>query len=92
MRLPTWLLAVSPLYSLAVSSSFTSCNATTLHSVSFISRGWLVAFAMSKEKRREFYLRKAKEAEEQVASTNDSDMKAKWQKIAEDYRALARLT
>jgi hypothetical protein len=47
---------------------------------------------MSKEDRRQFYMRKAKEAEDQAAKAKTDDLKLKWLKVAEDYRALARLT
>jgi hypothetical protein len=47
---------------------------------------------MSRERRREFYMQKAKEAEQQAAMAKSDDLRLQWLKVAEEYRALARLT
>ena len=45
--------------------------------------------AMKAEELKEFYLAKAKEAEDLAAHTSDLDHKERWLSIAEGYRILA---
>ena len=47
---------------------------------------------MTREQRREDYLAKARDAEEQAAKARDQPTKEQWLKIAESYRDLAKYT
>lgn len=47
---------------------------------------------MNKRDTRSEYLRKADEAEEQAKSARSPAAKAAWERIAKDYRELARLS
>jgi hypothetical protein len=42
------------------------------------------------EKRRQEFLDKAREADEQAEKSKDQSMRAAWESIAESYRELAR--
>jgi hypothetical protein len=46
---------------------------------------------MSKDERVEAYLAKAKHAEEQAQKATDPLVKSTWERIAKDYRDLARM-
>jgi hypothetical protein len=81
-------------FPLELKLAITPCN-RNLPPNRWSSLAWPLAScvdAMSKEDRRQFYMRKAKEAEDQAAKAKTDDLKLKWLKVAEDYRALARLT
>jgi hypothetical protein len=52
----------------------------------------MVSRATNKELRQQGYLERAKAADEQAAKSGDIQVRATWQRMADEYRKLALLT